>query len=181
MQKNQSRPAFGGRRWLLSQCLRFRPHQCFARYILPRGCNSCFQNRKHWRLPQIAVSTKLQHPRSRRDPPRIPPRVWVFCEELVRSRVVRVHLHYQDTVVVLKTETVQRPFEKKVKNLQMEADRLELIARHNFAPSNRPHLFARPMRVQIVLGARRYPAWFTHGRWPVPFRAAGLRGRRNRR
>ena len=85
------------------------------------------------------------------------------------------------TVVVLKTVTIQRPFEKKVKNLQMEADRLELIARHNFAPSNRPRLFARPMRVQIVLGARLYPAWFTHGRWPVPFRAAGLRGRRNRR
>ncbi len=72
------------------------------------------------------------------------------------------------------------PF-KKVKNLQMEADRLELIARHNFAPSNQARLFARPMRVQIVLGARLYPAWFTHGRWPVPFRAAGLRGRRNRR
>ena len=70
---------------------------------------------------------------------------------------------------------------KKVKNLQMEADRLELIARHKFAPSNRPRLFARPVRVQIVLGARLYPAWFTHGRWPVPFRAAGLRGRRNRR
>ena len=35
----------------------------------------------------------------------------------------------------------------------MEADRLELIARHKFAPSNRPRLFARPMRVQIVLGA----------------------------
>ncbi len=52
----------------------------------------------------------------------------------------------------------------------MEADRLELIARHKFAPSNRPRLFARPMRVQIVLGAGRYPAWFTHGRWPVPFR-----------
>ena len=85
------------------------------------------------------------------------------------------------TVVVLKTVTVLRHFQKKVKNLQMEADRLELIARHKFAPSNRPRLFARPMRVQIVLGARRYPAWFTHGRWPVPFRAAGLRGRRNRR
>jgi hypothetical protein len=73
------------------------------------------------------------------------------------------------------------PLSKKVKNLQMEADRLELIARHNFAPSNRPRLFARPMRIQIVLGARLYPAWFTHGRWPVSFRAAGLRGRRNRR
>jgi hypothetical protein len=85
-----------------------------------------------------------------------------------------------DTVVVLKTVTIQRPFEKKAKNLQMEADRLELIARHKFAPSNRPRLFARPVRVQIVLGARLYPAWFTHGRWPVPFRAAGLRGRRNR-
>ena len=89
--------------------------------------------------------------------------------------------YYYYTVVVLKTETVQRPFEKKVKNLQMEADRLELIARHKFAPSNGPRLFARPMCVQIVLGARLYPAWFTHGRWPVPFRAAGLRGRRNRR
>ena len=86
-----------------------------------------------------------------------------------------------DTVVVLKTVTVLGHFQKKVKNLQMEADRLELIARHKFAPSNRPRLFARPMRVQIVLGARLYPAWFTHGRWPVPFRAAGLRGRRNRR
>jgi hypothetical protein len=84
-------------------------------------------------------------------------------------------------VVVLKTVTVLRHFQKKVKNLQMEADRLELIARHKFAPSNRPRLFARPMRVQIVLGARLYPAWFTHGRWPVPFRAAGLRGRWNRR
>jgi hypothetical protein len=77
------------------------------------------------------------------------------------------------TVVVLKTETIQRHFQKKVKNLQMEADRLELIARHKFAPSNRPRLFTRPVRVQIVLGARLYPAWFTHGRWPVPFRAAG--------
>ena len=33
--------------------------------------------------------------------------------------------------MVLKTETALRHFEKKVKNLQMEADRLELIARHN--------------------------------------------------
>jgi hypothetical protein len=85
------------------------------------------------------------------------------------------------TVVVLKTETVQHHFEKKVKNLGMEADRLELTARHKFAPSNGPRLFARPMRVQIVLGARLYPAWFTHGRWPIPFRDAGLRVRRNRR
>ena len=85
------------------------------------------------------------------------------------------------TVVVLKTVTIQRPFEKKVKNLQMEADRLELIARHKFAPSNWPRLLTRPVRVQIVLGARLYPAWFANGRWPVPFRAAGLRGRRNRR
>ena len=58
----------------------------------------------------------------------------------------------------------------------MEADRLELIARHKFAPSNRPRLFARPVRVQIVLGARRYPAWFTHGRWPVPFELQGCAG-----
>ena len=86
------------------------------------------------------------------------------------------------TVVVLETVTVQGHFQKKVKNLQMEADRLELIARrHKLAPSSWPSLLARPMRVQIVLGARLYPAWFTHGRWPVPFRAAGLRGRRNRR
>ena len=84
--------------------------------------------------------------------------------------------------MVLKTVTVQRHFEKKKdKNLGMEADRLELIARHKFAPSNGPRLFARPMRVQIVLGARLYPAWFTHGRWPIPFRDAGLRVRRNRR
>ncbi len=40
----------------------------------------------------------------------------------------------------------------------MEADRLELIARHKFAPSNWPRLFTRPVRVQIVLGARLYPA-----------------------
>jgi hypothetical protein len=85
------------------------------------------------------------------------------------------------SVMVLKTVTILRPFEKKGKNLPMEADRLQLIARHKFAPSNRPCLFTRPMRVQIVLGARLYHAWFANGRWPVPFRAAGLRGRRNRR
>ena len=78
--------------------------------------------------------------------------------------------------MVLKTETVQRHFEKKVKNLGMEADRLELTARHKFAPSNGPRLFARPMRVQIVLGARLYPAWFTHGRWPIPFQGCASDG-----
>ena len=53
--------------------------------------------------------------------------------------------------MVLKTETTQRHFQKKVKNLQMEADRLQLIARRKFAPANRPCLFARPMRVQSLL------------------------------
>ena len=69
--------------------------------------------------------------------------------------------------MVLKTVSVQGHFEKKVKNLGMEADRLELIARHKFAPSSRPCLFTRPMRVQIVLGARLYPAWLANGRWPA--------------
>ena len=80
---------------------------------------------------------------------------------------------HSSTVVVLKTETVQRPFEKKVKNLPMEADRLQLIAHHTFAPSNRPCLFTRPMRVQIVLGARLYHAWFANGRWPSRFEPQG--------
>ena len=75
--------------------------------------------------------------------------------------------------MVLKTVTIQGHFQKKVKNLQMEADRLELIARHNFAPSNRPRLFARPMRIQIVLGARLYHAWFANGRWPSRFEPQG--------
>ena len=35
----------------------------------------------------------------------------------------------------------------------MEADRLQLIARHTFAPSSWPSLLARPMRVQNYLGA----------------------------
>ena len=55
--------------------------------------------------------------------------------------------------------------------------------RHKLAPSNRPPgcLFARPMRVQIVLGARLHPARFANGRRPVPFRDEGLRGRRDGR
>ena len=34
----------------------------------------------------------------------------------------------------------------------MEADRLELIARHKFAPSNQPGPLTRPTRVQKYLG-----------------------------
>ena len=70
---------------------------------------------------------------------------------------------------------------RKSFNSPMEAEWACCSSRHKFAPSNQPCLFARTMRVQIVLGARLHPAQLASGRWPVPFRDAGLRGRRNRR
>ena len=89
-----------------------------------------------------------------------------IASSVTRSRELRSSSAYVETV------TIQRHVEKRLKTLT-EADRLELIARHKFAPSNRPRLFTRPVRVQIVLGARLYPAWFANGRWPSRFEPQG--------
>ena len=60
-------------------------------------------------------------------------------------------------------------------------DRLFLCERHMFAPSNRPSLLVRPMRVQIVLGRACILRGSRTAGGPVPLRGAGLRGRRDRR
>jgi hypothetical protein len=62
-------------------------------------------------------------------------------------------------------------------------DRLFLCEheRQRLAPSNRPGLLARPMRVQIVLGRACILRGSRTAGGPVPLRGAGLRGRRDRR
>ena len=60
-------------------------------------------------------------------------------------------------------------------------ERLFLCERQRFAPSNRPGLLARPMRVQIVLGRACILRGSRTAGGPVPLRGAGLRGRRDRR
>ena len=60
-------------------------------------------------------------------------------------------------------------------------ERLFLCERQRFAPSNRPGLLARPMRVQNYLGALASCAVRERQGGAVPWRDAGLRGRRDRR
>jgi hypothetical protein len=60
-------------------------------------------------------------------------------------------------------------------------ERLFLCERQRFAPSNRPGLLARPTRVQNYLGALAPLRGSRTAGGPVPWRDAGLRGRRDRR
>ena len=58
-------------------------------------------------------------------------------------------------------------------------ERLFLCERQRFAPSNRPGLLVRPMRVKISLGRVCILRGSRTAGGPVPFRDAGLRGRRD--